>query len=91
MERDAHFQGRIVALELLIRSLMTGVVMDAGRNSVFVGEMRDEMLASLQLIQRDIGPYEDAVWSEATDALRSQFFEVGKRVAHLRGEPPPTR
>jgi hypothetical protein len=91
MERDAHLHGRIVALELLVRSLMTVMVMEGGNGTVFVGKMRDEMLASLQLIQRDLGEYEDDVWGEAADALRSQFFELGKRIAYLRGEEPPTR
>ena len=91
MDANAHLHGRIVALELLLRGIMTRSVMEDGKGSDFVAELRDEMLASLQLIQRDVGAYEDEVWSAASDALRSQFFEISKRVAHLRDEPPPVR
>lgn len=80
---DTYFHGRIVAMDLILRAIVTQTLMESGKGAVAALQMRDEMFASFQLIQRDIGDYEDKVWDEAVKALDEFFGQVAQRIEYL--------
>lgn len=88
MDADAQiaFHGRIVALDLVIRALLTQSVMEApGDPLERLDQSQQAMKQSLQHIDRPIGDYEDAVWAEASDALDLLFANVRMRVEDMAG------
>ncbi len=88
MDADAQIalQGRIVALDLVVRALLTQSVMEApGDPLERLGQNQQAMKQSLQHINRPIGEYEDAVWAEASDALDMLFANVRMRIEDLVG------
>lgn len=78
----AQMHGKIAALELLI----TTCLIDQAQRAPFgdplgsIREMRAGMLASLQHLDRDVGPYEDAVWAQCVDTLNEMFGRAEMRI-----------
>lgn len=79
-----EMQGRIIALELLMRGLLTDVTCRNSQPLKTAKRLSSEFLASLQNINRDVSEYDDRVWERAADAMRSTFDQVIQRVVHLQ-------
>ena len=86
-----RLQGRIIALELLVRGLLTNFACDNKRPLATAKKMKSEFLASLQNIDRQIGVYEDTVWEAASDQLHLTFDQVIQRIEYQQkhGQIPP--
>jgi hypothetical protein len=79
-----NLQGRIIALELFMDGLLTTYVMSQlGGQVADVDEMRKQMFASQQLLERPADPETDAIWEAAVDAMNARFANVKKRVGYL--------
>ena len=77
-------QGRIIALELITRGLMTKIALDSNtKPSVYIEGWRKEMFSSLQLMERPYDAESDRIWAQAVAALNLQFDEVAKRARDL--------
>lgn len=77
-----NLQGRIIALELLMRCWLTGEAMSSDDPLTTIQAMRDEMLGSLQNTTRPIDDASDAIWGEAADALNDTFEQAAVRVRY---------
>ena len=75
-----QLQGRIIAQELITRGLVCSFVMDFDDPETALQKLRQELLASLQHIERRVDEESDAVWGHAADALNLEFDQVAKRV-----------
>jgi hypothetical protein len=86
-------QGRVVALELLVRALLTDFALKSTKPLASARNLQQEFLSSLQHLQRPVGDYEDAVWASATDHMREALDQVIQRIAYLQeqGQLPPDR
>lgn len=88
MDADAqiNLHGRIVALDLVVRALLTQSVIEARGDPLDrLDQNQQAMKQSLQHIDRPIGEYEDAVWAEASDALDLLFSNVRMRIEAMVG------
>lgn len=84
MSKPEDLEGRIIALELLMRGFMAQVAIENSENPAeFVRGWKSEMLGSLQLMDRPIGDHEDAVWEKTADALNVAFDNVEARLIEL--------
>lgn len=69
-------QGRIFALELLIRRVLTLVLADKMNSADEFLATRRSFMGSLQNIERAIGDEEDDIWAGATAALEQHLDEI---------------
>jgi hypothetical protein len=79
--RDDHLnylQGRIIALELLVRGMLSNMIATSQR----VPEFRTGTLASLQMVERPIDEESDAIWGHASAALMEMFEQVEHRLRY---------
>lgn len=77
-----HLQGRIIALELLMRSWLAGEALAADSPLSAIEAMRNDTLATLQHVNRPINEEADAIWGEAADALNDHFEQAAARVRY---------
>jgi hypothetical protein len=86
-------QGRVVALELLVRALLTDFALKSSKPLASARDLQQEFLSTLQHLKRPVGDYEDAVWESATDHMRQALDQVIQRISYLqeRGQLPPDR
>jgi len=87
---DSHLHGKVVALELMVRSLLTAMTCEHSKPLTRAKELKASFLASLQNVDRALGEYEDRVWASASDQVRSTFDQVIQRIEYRqsRGELP---
>ena len=78
-----HLQGRIIALEVLMRGFLTDLAMKSDTPQVRAATMRKAFMASLQHLERPVGAAHDQIWSEAADALNLQFDCIETRLQNL--------
>ena len=78
-----ELQGRIIALELFVRGLLTDFALQSDDPAAFVDRMGPEMRDSLQQVKRPRGDEVDAIWSEAMAALDDQIDQVALRVQNI--------
>ncbi len=81
---DVEMQGRIIALELLVRGLLAEAVNRTDQPVEAATRMKSSMLASLQNVTRPVNDYSDQIWEAAADALRRQLDDVIHRIHSKR-------
>jgi len=91
MDDNAELHGKVVALELMIRSLLTNMACEHKNPLARAKALKTTFLANLQNADRALGEYEDRVWASASDQMRSTFDQVIERIEYRqnRGELPP--
>ena len=75
-----QLQGRVIAQELITRGFLCNLVMDFDDPEAALENLRRQMLASLQHIERPVNEESDAIWCHAADALNREFNQVATRV-----------
>jgi hypothetical protein len=86
-------QGRVVALELLVRALLADFALKSSEPLARAKGLQQEFLSTLQRLNRPVGEYEDAVWESAADHMRQTLEQVVQRISYLQelGQLPPDR
>lgn len=84
MDDYKHLQGRIIALELIVRALLAEQATRSSRPLAHAKHLQSQFLGSLQHLQRESGIEEDEIWVQAADAMREQFAQVVQRVTHAQ-------
>ncbi|WP_353642852.1 hypothetical protein [Mesorhizobium sp. WSM2239] len=69
-------QGRIIALELLVRRVLALVLSDTLGTAEEFAPMRRSFIASLQNVERAFGDEEDEIWEGAMVALEQHLDEI---------------
>lgn len=69
-------QGRIIALELLVRRVLVLVLSDTLNTAEEFAPMRRSFIASLQNVERAFGDEEDEIWEGAMAALEQHLDEI---------------
>lgn len=69
-------QGRIIALELLVRRVLALVLSDNLNTAEEFAPMRRSFIASLQNVERAFGDEEDEIWGGAMAALEQHLDEI---------------
>lgn len=84
-------QGRVVALELLVRALLADLALKSTEPLARARGLQREFLSTLQHLKRPVGEYEDAVWESAEDHMRQTLEQVVQRISYLQelGHLPP--
>ena len=77
-------QARVVALELLVRALLTDFALKSTKPLAGANKLRQEFLSTLQHLKRPVGEYEDAVWESAADHMSQTLDQVIERIAYLQ-------
>jgi len=73
-------QGRIIALELVMRAWLTGEALKKPDPVSSVSETKAALYASLQHLDRPHDETSDAIWSKAVEALDLLFEQTEERV-----------
>ena len=76
-------QGRIIALELMVRSWLAGEAMKKPDPVSSLRETKRALYSSLQNLDRPHDETSDAIWSEAVEALDLLFEQTEMRVKSL--------
>ena len=78
-----NLQGRIIALELLMRGFIAKTAGDSqpGDPIAFLDEWKKAMFQSAQNLNRPVDEYADDVWGEAISALNLTFDSVKERLS----------
>ncbi|MEA1015588.1 hypothetical protein [Sphingosinicella sp. LY1275] len=80
-DRLVELEGRIVANELFMRAVLTGLVANASDNPLAtLAATRRDMMSTLQLLERPVNDHADAVWDAAVTAIELQFAQVENRI-----------
>jgi hypothetical protein len=79
MDHDSQYQGRIVALEILMRSVMSNQLISQGKDAKDVSTIAQDFVQSLDDAQ--FPPSSHAVKQEALKALRDIFKHVEAQLA----------
>jgi hypothetical protein len=69
-------QGRIIALEILVRRVLAFVLADKFKTFGEFAQVRKSFTASLQNVERDFGDAEDEIWAGAVTALEQHLDEI---------------
>jgi hypothetical protein len=83
VERDeaANIYGRITALEVNIRTLMTALVCQSYPDPLKgIEAVRRDTFSTLQNVERPIGEFTDECWEEAVGAMKELFDGVEARI-----------
>jgi len=83
-EFETTMQGRILAVELLVRGLLTEKLVSQPDPPEAGERLKSKCLASLQHIEQPAEEYSDQVWEAAANALRLQFDQVIRRLASTK-------
>ena len=86
-ERFASLEGRIIALELFNRMVLTALANGQGGHPVAVlDRIRADMVSTLQHLDRPLGERSDAVWESAVEAIHEAFDSSRLRLVDQSGE-----
>lgn len=86
-EVHIHWQGRIVALEMLMRVLVMAHVCERHTDPLAaLTSFQKDMFGSMQNMTRPIGEKDDAIWSAAIEALELCFRSVAARISEQQAE-----
>lgn len=77
---EENLQGRIIALELMMRGFLTKEALGAPDSLGAIDQMARELILSLQIVGRPADAHADAVFAEAGDAIRREMAQVRLRV-----------
>lgn len=90
-EFEIEMQGRIIALEMFLRSLLTEKLCERESPLEAARTYKTNFLASLQNTNRPVDDYADRVWAIAADKIRSQCDQIIQRIsqAQKNGTIPP--
>lgn len=83
-ETQLYYAGRVIAMELVLRGLMTAFADQNGLDEEGVRQWRSDTLSSLQHLERDVDPQSDEIWGYAVQSLESLFEQVAHRLAYMR-------
>jgi hypothetical protein len=75
-----HLQGRIVALELLMRNVLATEVIKTSDPIRSLQQTKNVLFGSLQKAERPADETFDAIWSEAVEALKMTFDQTEIRL-----------
>ena len=81
-----HLQGRIIALEFMMRGFLVGEMMKKQDPLSSLSEFKSGLFASLQHLDRPLDERSDAVWSEAVAAFEQLFAQTAQRLTFLLGQ-----
>ncbi|MER8394942.1 hypothetical protein NKH10_23990 [Mesorhizobium sp. M1340] len=82
-EYHASIQGRIIAIELLMRGLLAAHITQQSEPLVTLSTTRQSFFATLQNLERPIDSEADLIWEKAADALEETFRELEIRVRSI--------
>jgi hypothetical protein len=86
LDLEIDLQGRIVALEILVRGYLFNVVSESADPVQAVADLRQMMTMGFQTVGRPIDEYSDAVMEAAGKAINSQCDEVLKRIEYHKSK-----
>ena len=83
-EESANLYGRVVALEVTTRTLMTALICQSFDDPIAgLRQVRQDTLSSLQNAQRPIGRFNDLAWEEAVEAMEQMFDAIELRITSM--------
>jgi hypothetical protein len=69
-------QSRIIALELMTRTLFTMLLSQAPDPRAYSDQVRSALFEALERAQRLHGEGEDAIWTHAVETLKHHFDQI---------------
>ena len=84
----AGLQGRIMALEFMVRGFIVDEFREYVEPAQALDRYRTTIYQALQHLERPPGDYPDQCWSEMIKALDEQFAQATMRLQNIVSKPP---
>lgn len=79
----ANIVGRIVALEIMMRTILTLAASNSAKPLTEIRTWKHDTFSTLQNAERPIGEFNDLAWGHAIEALEELFQGAEQRLSRL--------